>query len=259
MPNHIVLLLFLESSLIMFKTDNVVFSLVSHGQLHLVKDFLRDFQQSDFHSVEIILTLNIPEDESALVEFQTLPIKIVRNATPKGFGANHNFAFSMSKGDVFVIVNPDIRLRSFRLETLLDVFKMDRVGACAPVVLSSSGAIEDSARHFPSVRSLFKRALFGRPGAEYTWAQSAIKVDWTAGMFVAFRPVAFEQVGGFDEGYFLYYEDADICRRLAKNGWSTMLQPATTVVHDAQRASRHSRQHLKWHLASIFRFIFLTG
>lgn len=243
----------------MHPIQTVVFSVVSHGQLGIVKDFLSDFQNDpSLANVRLILTLNIPEDETCLREFVALPMTVVRNVVPAGFGANHNRAFAMACADVFVIVNPDIRLHGFSLRPLLELFSDARVGAAAPVVLASSGSVEDSVRRFPTVVSLAKRAIFGRPGPDYSWAEKPIRVDWSAGMFVAFRRNAYAQVGGFDEKFFLYYEDADICRRLAKHGWTTMLQPATAVIHDAQRASRHSRQHLKWHLESIFRFLFLA-
>lgn len=240
-------------------SSSVIFSVVSHRQLDLIKDFFADFRRQAFANVRIVLTLNIPEDESVLQEFVDLPISVIRNDAPKGFGANHNFAFRSSNGDVFVIINPDVRLRNFCLDTLLTPFADEKVGACAPVVLASNGSVEDSARRYPTVVSLARRAFFGRPGADYAFSADPVEVDWTAGMFIAFRPAAFAAVGGFDERFFMYYEDADICRRLAKQGWATVLQPATSVIHDAQRASRHNRQHLKWHLESIFRFLFLPS
>jgi N-acetylglucosaminyl-diphospho-decaprenol L-rhamnosyltransferase len=238
-------------------SQSVIFSLVSHGQLPMISEFLCDFRAHAFDNVRILLTINIAEDESPLSDFADLPISIIRNTKPKGFGANHNAAFARESGDIFVIVNPDIRLNNFNLGALTALFETAEVGACAPMVQSSSGLTEDSARRFPTVLSLVRRAIVGRRGADYIWANSPINVEWTAGMFVAYRPAAFAEVGGFDERFFMYYEDADICRRLARHRWSTVLQPQTSVIHDAQRASRHSRQHMTWHLQSIFRFLFL--
>jgi len=245
-------------SLNMPTKKNIIFSIVSHGQLGLIKDFLGDFKAAGFDNVSIVLTINIPEDESVLRNFETLPISLIRNAEPKGFGANHNFALLQSSGDVFVIVNPDIRLKDFKLDILLETLEMGKVGACAPVVLSSQGTIEDSVRRFPTFSRLLRRIILRERQSDYQWSDFPIQVDWNAGMFVAFRPEAFRSVGGFDERFFMYYEDADICRRLARAGWMTMLQPATTVVHDAQRASRRSRKHMQWHLKSMFRFLVLS-
>lgn len=242
----------------MIAKKNIVFSIVSHGQLDLIKDFLGDFKAAVFDNVSIVLTINIPEEESILSDFDMLPISLIRNAEPKGFGANHNFALLQSNGDVFVIVNPDIRLKNFNLDILLETLEMVGVGACAPVVLSSQGTVEDSVRRFPTFSRLLRRVILRQRQPDYQWSNSPIQVDWNAGMFVAFRPEAFRSVSGFDERFFMYYEDADICRRLARNGWKIMLQPATSVIHDAQRASRRSRKHMQWHLKSMFRFLILS-
>ncbi len=80
------------------------------------------------------------------------------------------------------------------------------------------------------------------------------RVDWLAGMFVCFDRAAFAQVGGFDEGFFMYLEDADIGRKLARAGYGSYVCTEQFVVHDAQRASKRSLTHLKWHLGSAFRY-----
>jgi GT2 family glycosyltransferase len=95
-----------------------------------------------------------------------------------------------------------------------------------------------------------------RRESDYTLDSVPIEVDWVAGMFVAFKRAAFEAVDGFDERYFMYMEDVDICRRLNEAGWLTVVQPQVSVVHAAQRASRKNVQHLRWHVASAIRYFF---
>lgn len=242
-------------------SPDVTLSVVSHGQALMIRHLLSDIQRGVDCSFEIILTLNLPEDESFLDAFKDLPIHVIRNASPKGFGANHNAAFVASRGGHFVVVNPDIRARDFSLLPLLFALNRSRVGACGPVVLSASGSVEDSARRFPSLWRLTQR-IVGRIGKrkrapDYSWHDGSINVDWLAGMFVMFHRDAFKEIRGFDERFFMYMEDADICRRLRVNGWEIRLCPETTVIHDAQRASRRSLKHMKWHVRSAFRY--LTG
>ena len=74
-------------------------------------------------------------------------------------------------------------------------------------------------------------------------------------MFMLFRSEAFAAVGGFDERYFLYYEDADICRRLQGAGRPVVYVPAAEVVHDARRASRRDPRLALHHAASAWRFM----
>lgn len=128
----------------------------------------------------------------------------------------------------------------------------------APVVLSDDGHIEDSARRFPTLRRFSMRVLLRQRNPDYKVAAEPYPVDWVAGMFVVFRRDAYQQVAGFDDRrFYMYLEDADICHRLHKKGWQTMVNPNAQVIHMAQRASRRNLQHLRWHIVSALRF--LTG
>ena len=232
-------------------------SIVSHGQAALIKPLLDDLTHLAFDYIEVIITINIPEDETP---FQNLPFscQIIRNNVPKGFGANHNGAFEQSSGQFFVVVNPDIRLPSLDFAKLLDVMQDLEVGAVAPVVLNSAGVVEDSVRSFPTVLGLARRVLFGLRVPSYKFESKPIDVDWAAGMFVVFRRESYQAVCGFDnQRFFMYLEDVDICWRLKEKGWRVVLQPSVTVIHDAQRASRRSLRHMRWHITSAFRY--LTG
>lgn len=232
-------------------------SIVSHGQSALIKPLLDDLRRLALPDIEVLITVNIPEDEGPFQEPPS-PSRIIRNVTPKGFGANHNAAFEQSKGQFFVVVNPDIRLPSLNVEQLLKPMRDPKVGAVAPVVLNGAGGIEDSVRRFPTIASLARRVLFKQRVPDYEWKTQPIDVDWSAGMFVVFRRESYQEVRGFDyQRFFMYMEDVDICRRLKETGYRVVLQPAVSVIHDAQRASRRSFKHMRWHLTSAFRY--LTG
>jgi GT2 family glycosyltransferase len=78
--------------------------------------------------------------------------------------------------------------------------------------------------------------------------------DWVSGFFMLCRSSAFRELGGFDERYFLYYEDIDLCTRARLAGWKNAWLPGVTVVHDARRRSHRDAKYLLWHLRSIARF-----
>jgi len=240
-------------------SSRVVISIVSHGQIDMICKLLQDIQRLGLSNIQIILTINTPEDIFAIKQFEGLQIRVIFNDHPKGFGENHNFAFDSSVCDFFVVVNPDIRLIDFQLNTLINSFSSSNIGAVAPVVLSPAGDIEDSVRRFPTFARLIKRVVFRRRSPDYEWGVNTIDIDWSAGMFVVYRSDAFKMIGGFDTRYFMYMEDADICLRLKRAGWRTLLQPACQVVHDARRASRRSLRHLSWHLLSAVRFLILPA
>ena len=79
--------------------------------------------------------------------------------------------------------------------------------------------------------------------------------DWVAGMFMLFPADAYRLVNGFDERYFMYLEDVDICRRLNKNGLRVLYSDAVEIVHDGQFASRKNLRHFFWHVSSLLRFL----
>lgn len=230
-------------------------SIVSHGQLSLICELLKDLRAIISDDVSVVITINVPEDESCLTQFSDLGLKIIRNESPKGFGANHNTAFMSGECDYFAVVNPDIRLADFSFERILLRFD-DSVGACGPLVYSPEGTLEDSFRHFPTLLDLIKRRFLARHRTVYHISEMPTQVDWLAGMFVIFRGDAFRSVRGFDERYFMYMEDADVCRRLMDKGWVTIVDPSVSVIHDARRASQRSLRHFLWHLRSAFRFLF---
>jgi GT2 family glycosyltransferase len=233
-------------------------SIVSHGQGALVSALLDDLGGSAWHggrSFEVIVTLNLPEDESWLNGPFRFPLKIVRNERAKGFGANHNAAFSVANGAMFAVVNPDIRLADFRIEPLLVEASRARVGVCGPLVHSPSGGVEDNARRYPTIPRLIGRQLRSGSGPDYRADGSVQSVEWLAGMFMLFPAAIYAAIGGFDERYFMYLEDVEICRLLRRRGYDVRWVGTTAVVHDAARASRRSRQHMSWHLQSLVRFL----
>lgn len=234
-------------------------SIVSHNSGPLIADLLKDIKLYPPDEFEIILTLNCPEQEDFLAHTEGLPLTVIRNPRPLGFGANHNQAFASAKGMRFVIVNPDIRLKKSPWQTLENAFEPG-VGASAPQVFSPYGFTEDSVRRYPTISRLLRRVILKARTPDYTPNSptlSPMPVDWAAGMFVVFDSDAFRRIGGFDTRYHMYFEDVDICQRLNIAGYRVMWAPSSSVIHHAQRASRRSLIHLRWHIHSALRY--LTG
>ncbi len=232
--------------------SDVCVSIVSHDQAKLSTLLLGDLQ-SQCSDVSVVLTSNIPESTS-LNHARLSRVKHIDNSSPKGFGANHNFAFRYCDSPFFCVANPDIRIESNPFPVLRAAMDDPKVGLVVPLVLNPTGGVEDSIRYFPTPLGVIGKALGLSEGRFPVEAANPTAVDWAAGMFMFFRAEAFADVGGFDEKYFLYYEDVDICARLWKTGWKVMLQPVVSVVHAAQRTSRKNPRYLAWHLSSMARY-----
>ena len=235
-------------------------SVVSHCHGQMIGSLFSDLERLDNDvRFEVVLTVNSPEP-TGYFEGRKFPLKVITNDTPRGFGANHNAAFRSSKGRYFAVVNPDIRLPPLQLQSLCALLRENHsIGAVGPAVKSSQGVVQDNARRFPNVSALLHRAISRRRVPDYPVCAGPVLVDWLAGMFVIFRRDAFDQVGGFDDRYFMYFEDVDICSRLWNKGWSIVFQPDASVIHDAQRASHRQLRHLCWHLASAARYFIHHG
>ena len=231
-------------------------SIVSHGQIALVQDLLEDLQRTCVDKnfpFEVVLTLNIPERVPFDLNSFPFPIRVVFNVFRKGFGSNHNQAFKLSQGRFFCVINPDIRLIHNPFPLLITNL-VNHVGVVAPLVQKSHGEMEDTARQFPTPWSIiFKAAkhFFGRPVKQ---EQFVCKPDWVGGMFMVFDRNVFQDANGFDERYFLYYEDVDLCARLRLKNLSILWLPEVAVVHEARFSSHRNFRYASWHLRSMMRF-----
>ncbi len=232
-------------------------SMVSHHQGQLVQELLTDLALiADQDVFEVILTLNLPEQLPCTNDDFPYPLKIITNPEPLGFAANHNQAFQYAEGDIFCVMNPDIRLPNSPFAGLLNSLQSVQAGLVAPLVMNSAGKIEDSFRHFPTIWGLFLKFLRIDDGRYAIPADKLpFQVDWVAGMFMLFKADTFKRIGGFDAGFFLYYEDVDICVRLWQQGLKVIANPAATVIHNAQRTSRRKLKYLFWHLSSLCRYL----
>jgi len=233
----------------------ITVSVVSHRQNRMVNALLGDLQRFCARRMVLTLTENVPDDALLETSAVNCSIEKIENASPKGFGTNHNAAFARCRTPFFCVVNPDVRLTSDPFGALLETAAKRSVGGVGPLVRSPKGNIEDSARRYPTLSSLLLTLVRSRPGPDYPTDAGPVDVDWVAGMFVLFRSDAFRAVGGFDERYFLYYEDTDLCFRLRAAGHRVVYDPRSEIIHHAQRASRRNPRRALHHIASAGRFL----
>ena len=232
----------------------VSISIVSHRHGALVHELLKDIGRF-CKDVEALLTINVPEDLPFTEKDFTFPLRILRNTASTGFGANHNAAFRQASGSYFCVLNPDIRLEANPFPVLIDALARDQAGVVAPKIVNSQGQVENNARSFPTLSIVLRKALTGTQPHDYDIAGEPLQPDWVAGMFMLFRSEVFREIGGFDERYFLYYEDVDLCLRLRRRGQAAMLEPRAVARHEARRASHRDARHFLWHARSLARFL----
>lgn len=237
------------------RSGTLTLSVVSHGHGALLWRLLDDLQHHpSLRGARVIVTLNVPEDFNR-ARWPGLDLLVLRNEQPQGFGANHNAAFRQATGRWFGVLNPDLRLPDDPFPTLLAAAGAQaRPGLVAPRIVDPEGRDEDSVRANLTPWSLLRRRFDPGAGRVSVAADGGAPVFfWLAGMFLLFSVDAYRRISGFDERFFLYCEDYDICARLRLAGADIAIVPGATVVHEAQRDSRRSSRHLRWHLASLAR------
>jgi N-acetylglucosaminyl-diphospho-decaprenol L-rhamnosyltransferase len=203
-------------------------------------------------SWEAVVVDNASIDGSSdLVSVFAPHTRVVRNAVNVGFGRGINQGIAASSAPFILIMNPDCRLGHGALATMRA--ELDSCQQCAivgPRVLDPDGSEQGSARGDPDMLT----GLFGRTGPlRHLLPSSSVSrrnvvnngesatVDWVSGACMLVRRTAFNEVGGFDARYFLYWEDADLCRRLRASGHEIRYVPAATAVHRVGHSSKTAR------------------
>ncbi len=184
---------------------------------------------------------------------------MLRNASNVGFGRGVNQGIAATSAPLLLIMNPDCRLSPGAIATLRDeLLRHDRCAIVGPQILDPDGAVQGSARGDPDMftglfgrttllRRLFPRLRVARRNVIDVTAASrpslcpSMAVDWVSGACMLARREALHAVHGFDERYFLYWEDADLCRRLRPLGWHVRYVPAASAVHQVGHSSKTAR------------------
>ena len=234
----------------------IVLSVVSHGQGALVRLLLADIDKyCDVQSIHVVLTLNIVEPLPFVPGEYRFPVSVIENSIPTGFGANHNAAYRHLPSDFYCVANPDIRLTADPFPVLLDcATRVGRIGIVAPAIRGAGGEAENSARRFPTPWKILRKYFGTRRLIEYPHNDSTYFPDWIAGMFMLVPSTVYAEMKGFDERYFLYYEDVDFCGRLRLAGYEVACCPQAVVSHVAQRDSHRKAKYRVWHVRSMVRF-----
>jgi N-acetylglucosaminyl-diphospho-decaprenol L-rhamnosyltransferase len=212
---------------------------------------------ADAPDVRVVLVDNNSEDGSIATlreRFQHEPsVEVVARQTNGGFGAGVNTGVSGATEEYVFVLNSDAEVGAGCIASLSrELRENEDLAIVAPAVLSAGGNPQsDVFGQFPTLLTMALRAN-RRP-------QNIPSPDWVSGVAFLIRRAAFEQVGGFDEGYRMYFEDIDLCRRLRNAGWG-IRRVADAVVHHVGGASQAtSAQQAYDYAASQRRFLSSSG
>jgi N-acetylglucosaminyl-diphospho-decaprenol L-rhamnosyltransferase len=192
--------------------------------------------------VEVIVVDNASPDDS-LSAVRDLPVDAVALDTNLGFSHGCNTGWRRGSGDYVLFLNPDARLDPSSLRRLAQVLdESPGVGVVGPRIVDEDGALDYSIRRFPRLASTYAQALFLHrlwPRADWSdevvWVraryEAAGPAEWLSGACLLVRRSFLESTGGFDEGFFMYCEDKDLCRRAWDAGLEVRFEPDAVALH----------------------------
>ena len=196
-------------------------------------------------SFEVIVVDNSQDDPGMASIKESYPqICYIQNSTNVGFARANNQAVQSAQGEILLFLNPDTILTDQAIEKMVAHLKSNAdIGALGPKVLNTDGSLQYSCRRFPT----FMTGFFNRYSLLSRWFPDNLytvrylmkdfshneerEVDWLSGCCLMVPHTVFEKAGGFDEHYFLFNEDVDLCRAIHQNGFKVKYFPSAKITH----------------------------
>jgi N-acetylglucosaminyl-diphospho-decaprenol L-rhamnosyltransferase len=232
--------------------------------LECVRSLLADTSAGD---PEIVVVDNGSSDGSVARLRGALPrVMVVRSPGNVGYARAANLGIAAARAPVVAVLNPDTRVAPGAAAILVGRLESQpRVGACGPRIRNADGTVYPSARRIPTIPVAIGHGVLGLwwPTNRFTARYRELDadssrprlVDWLSGAAIWLRRDALDVVGGWDERYFMYMEDVDLCWRLRRAGWEVAYEPAAEVVHlQGAFTARRPYRMLFEHHRSAWRF-----
>ncbi|MFA5104264.1 MAG: glycosyltransferase family 2 protein [Candidatus Margulisiibacteriota bacterium] len=186
---------------------------------------------------------NSPDGTPDMIEKEFPQVVLIKNKENLGFAAANNQEFERAKGEYLLILNPDTEVFEGSFDILIDFLDKNKdAGMVAPKLLNSDGSLQRSCMGFPTLGALAMRQLFiealipFNPFSE-KYLMSGFKYDKTAevdqpmGACLLVRKEIIDKIGPFDSGYYMFFDEVDLCFRVKKAGWKIFFIPASSVMH----------------------------
>lgn len=243
---------------------------VSFGSGGVLPGFLESVPGASAAGILTIVVDNKPEhDELVREQSRAHGATYLPLGANRGYGGAVNAAVASLPASVrwVLVSNPDVVLTRGALDTLVSTADADAtIGSVGPLIRNADSSIYPSARAVPSLRTGVGHALFVNLWAGNPWTRAyrreaeveGVRRDagWLSGACVLVRRSALDELGGFDEGFFMYFEDVDLGYRLGKAGYRNVYEPAATAIHTgAHSTNSDSAQMVRVHHQSAKRFL----
>jgi GT2 family glycosyltransferase len=217
-------------------------------------------------SAAVIVVDNASSDGSVeMVRAEFPQVTLIANTHNRGFPAAINQGIAAAQGRYVLLLNADTKVLDDALATLARYLDAHPdVGLVSPQLVSPDGSVQSSRRRFPTLLTLFLESTWLEPLAPrsllrryYVQDQpdnATLDVDWTMGAAMLVRRETVHQVGGMDEGFFMYSEELEWCRRIKAAGWRVVYHPAAQIIHYEGKSSEQAvpARHINFQRSKVY-------
>lgn len=210
---------------------------------------LKNFTKEVKHEIIIV---NNDKKESLMEIKKNFPeIKILKQKKNFGFGPACNLGAKNATGELLFFLNPDAEIISGQLQDIFIEFLNEKIGVLGCKIITKSEQVQPwSAGVEKNLKDLFKNNLGIKRSKKIWESQKKITADWVAATAMFIRRDLFQRLGGFDEKFFMYFEDVDLCRRVQKTGKKIIYFPGLTVMHSGGSSFENKKNQKKHYYLS---------
>lgn len=241
---------------------------------------LKSIWQADLAGLshEIILVDNNSSEEvEAAAKEIASDLIFIGSQRNLGMGGGNNLGIKKARGEHILILNPDAKVKPGAIKKMMEYSAAHpEAGIVGPKLLNADGSLQYSCLRFPNfftpvLRRTFIGKIAGKNLADFLMKgfnhNEAAQVDWIMGSCLLIKKSVLDRVGPFDERFFMYFEDTDLCRRVWQAGFKVVYYPAAEVIHDHARASAQKPWYIapftsrlsRIHIASGLKYFFKWG
>jgi len=238
----------LENNILKEKTLSVI--IVSYNSQGYLKSCLDSLiaASPDLDYEIIVVDNNSTDGSAALVKKKYAHVRLIQNSSNEGFSKATNQAIRFSSSAHILLLNSDCEVFGGSLEKMIDFASVhEKIAVLGPKILNSDGSLQLSCRKFPSFFTAAAHLIMSSLNPNNSFSNHykmahidksrPFAVDWVSGSCMLIKRAALADTGLFDENYFMYVEDTDLCRRMWQKGWQVYYFPYSQVMHHVGKST----------------------
>lgn len=223
--------------------------IVTHNSSDHIEDCIKSVLDNLPKDSEIIVVDSGSEDKTKNILKAYKEVILIESKENIGFGKGANLGLKKAKGQYLFFLNPDTKVTDDAIAKLLEFAEGKEFGIIAPKLIEPGGKIQESVTHFPTIWNAVKEFYLGLKNSYSQYApdsKDALEVECVYGAAMMIKKSVFEKLKGFDERYFMYFEDLDFCRKIKKLELKIYYLPFVKIYHEVGGTMKKDSPSLSW-------------